>query len=390
MKLRPLFYILLWLSQTGFALEKEPRTMPAQGMDKALMGQILFFDKMLSHSGGQNCASCHNPDKAFIDDRETPANGAVSQGDNPNKYGKRNSPTMLYAKYSPEFYFDQESREYVGGQFWDGRANNLTEQAGMPPIDPNEMAMPNKLAVAKRLHSLPMYQQFLSQFYGNDVWNSYESVYAAMEDLIATFQTEKKLLAPFDAKYDRYLRGEVTLSELEEKGRMLFFDKTQTNCSSCHQLQTHSMHKEETFSNYRYYNLGVPSNPKVIEISGLSPDFIDLGLYENPNVKKDPQQKGKFKTPTLRNVAVTAPYMHNGVFKELKTVLLFLDSYNNPERKLNPETGKPWEKAEFEPTIAHQKLKAKPLSDEEILALDAFLRTLTDERYKPRKQKRAE
>lgn len=384
MKLRPLFYILLWLSQTGFALEKEPRTMPTQGVDKALLGQILFFDKMLSHSGNQNCASCHNPDHAFIDDRETPADRYVSQGDNPNKYGKRNAPTMLYAKYSPEFYFDQTTQEYVGGQFWDGRAKNLAAQAGMPPIDPNEMAMPSKLEVAKRLYSLPMYQQLLSRFYGKEIWESYESVYAAMEDTIATFQTEKKLLAPFDAKYDRYLKGELQLSTLEEKGRKLFFDKSQTNCSHCHQLQQNSLHKEETFSNYHYYNLGVPSNPKVIEINHFTSDFVDFGLYENPNINADEQQKGKFKTPTLRNVALTAPYMHNGIFKELKTVLLFLDSYNNPARKINPETGKPWEKPEFAPTIAHQKLKAKPLSDEDIEALEAFLRTLTDERYQPK------
>lgn len=372
---------LMLLSPTSFSLAPEPRSMPAQGMDKALMGQILFFDKMLSHSGSQNCAACHNPDKAFIDDRETPAKGAVSQGDNPLKFGKRNSPTMLYAKYTPHFHFDEKTQEYVGGQFWDGRAASLSEQAGMPPIDPAEMGMPDKLAVAKRLYSLPMYQQFFSQLYGQDVWSSYEQVYAAMEDAIATFQLEKKLLAPFDSKYDLFLSGKATLNEKEEKGRALFFDKSQTNCSSCHQLHENSQHKEETFSNYRYYNLGVPSNPTLIEINGFEPNFIDFGLYENAKVKGDENQKGKFKTPTLRNVAITAPYMHNGVFKELKTVLLFLDSYNNPERKINPETNLPWQSAEYAPTIAHEKLKSKPLSNEEIDALEAFLHTLTDERY---------
>lgn len=376
-----IFYTLLFCFNSVAALEKETRTMPTKGIDKPLLGQILFFDKMLSHSGGQNCASCHNPDSAFIDDRITPAEKIVSQGDDPTKYGKRNSPTMLYAKYSPDFYFDEKSKEYIGGQFWDGRAKNLTEQAGMPPIDPNEMRMLNKLEVAKRLYSLPMYQQLLGQFYGTDVWNSYENVYAAMEDAIASFQTEKKLLAPFDSKYDLYLSGREKLTDLEEKGRVLFFDKTQTNCSNCHQLRQNAQ-KEETFTNYHYYNLGVPSNLKLIEINRFSEDFVDFGLYENPNVRADENQKGKFKTPTLRNVAVTAPYMHNGVFKQLHTVLLFLDSYNNPERKINPETGKPWQKPEYEPTIAHTKLKAKPLTDEEIQALEAFLNTLTDERYR--------
>ncbi|HHW7519374.1 TPA: cytochrome-c peroxidase [Mannheimia haemolytica] len=378
----PLIFSLTLFSGVTLALEKAPRTMPTEGINKPLLGQILFFDNMLSHNGSQNCSSCHNPDYAFIDNRTTPAKGVVSQGDTPTKFGKRNSPTMLYAKYSPEFHFDEQSQEYIGGQFWDGRAKNLAEQAGMPPIDPNEMGMPNKLEVAKRLYNVPMYQRFLGQFYGEKVWESYESVYAAMEDAIATFQQENKLLAPFDSKYDLFLKGEVQLTALEEKGRALFFNKAQTNCSSCHQLQSAANHQEETFSNYHYYNVGVPGNPDLIAVNGFAPDFVDLGLFENPNVKGDETQKGKFKTPTLRNVAVTAPYMHNGVFKELKTVLLFLDSYNNPERKITPETGTAWQQAEFEPTIAHQKLKAKPLRDEEIDALEAFLKTLTDERYR--------
>lgn len=380
-KLFILFFNLFLFSNLGFALEKESRTMPARGMDKPLLGQILFFDNMLSLHGGQNCSTCHNPDKAFIDDRDTPAAYIVSQGDDPTKYGKRNAPTMLYAKYSPDFHFDEQSQEYIGGQFWDGRAKNLAEQAGMPPIDPNEMGMPSKLEVAKRLYQLPMYQRFLSEFYGADIWNSYERVYNAMEDAIATFQQEKKLLAPFDSKYDLYLAGKAKLTELEEKGRELFFDKSQTNCSSCHQLHSTSNHKEETFTNYHYYNLGVPSNPKLIEINQFPADFVDLGLFENPYVKGDENQKGKFKTPTLRNIAITAPYMHNGVFKNLRTVLLFLDSYNNPERTINPETGEAWGNPEFKPTVAHDQLKARSLTDNDIEALEAFLNTLTDERY---------
>ena len=225
-------FIILFSCCNAWGLEPEPREMPANGIDKPLLGQILFFDKALSWHGNQNCASCHNPDKAFIDDNETSAEGMVSQGDDPTKFGKRNSQTMLYAKYSPEFHFDPKTEEYVGGQFWDGRAKNLSEQAGRPPLDPAEMGMPNKLEVAKRLYELPMYQQLFSQFYGEDVWKSYETVYQAMQDTIAVFQQEKKLLAPFDSKYDLFLAGKVQLTEKEEKGRQLFFDRQQTNCSS--------------------------------------------------------------------------------------------------------------------------------------------------------------
>lgn len=368
-------------SISAHALEKEPREMPKNGIDKALLGQILFFDTALSFHGNQNCSSCHNPDAAFVDLRENSAQKMVSQGDDPTKFGKRNFPTMLYAKYSPDFHFDPKTQEYIGGQFWDGRAKNLAEQAGGPPLDPLEMGMPDKLSVAKRLINNPMYIQTFSKHYGHEVWQTVDKVYAAMEDAIATFQQEKRLLQPFDSKYDKYLQGKYHLTAIEEKGRKLFFDKNQTNCSSCHQLQSAENHTEETFSNYHYYNIGVPKNPRLIAHNQLDENYIDNGLLDNPAVNGDLLQKGKFKTPTLRNVAVTAPYMHNGVFNELRTVLLYLDSYNNPARTINPETKQAWDKPEYAPTIAHQKLAAKPLSDEDIAALEAFLKLLTDERY---------
>lgn len=381
--MRTLFPIaLLCLATTSYALEPEPRTLaPNQSIDKAMFGQILFFDKTLSFHGNQNCSTCHNQDHAFIDVRDNSAERMVSLGDDMHSFGKRNSPTMLYAKYSPDFHFDENIKEYIGGQFWDGRALNLQEQAGKPPLDPLEMGMPDQLSVAKRLWQTPMHARLLTQFYGKEVWESYETVYQAMEDSLATFQKEKRLLAPFSSKYDKFLRGEYQLTELEQQGKTLFFDKSRANCSNCHQLNSEEHHPEETFSNYRYYNIGVPSNKKLIEHNKLADDFVDNGLLDNPRVKGDINQKGKFKVPTLRNVAVTAPYMHNGVFKELRTVLLFLDHFNNSERRINPETNQPWDNAEYHPTVAKGDLKGKPLTDQDIDALEAFLKLLTDERY---------
>lgn len=377
--MKKLLFCLLPLSAA--ALEKEPRVMPAQGLDKALLGQILFFDNTLSFQRNLNCASCHSPDHAFIDVRENSAEKMVSQGDDLVSFGKRNSPTMLYAKFSPEFHFDEKNREYVGGQFWDGRAKHLQDQAGMPPLDPAEMAMPDKLSVAKRLLHNPMYVNLLSQHYGKSVWERAETVYTAMENALMVFQRDSRLLAPFDSRYDKYLQGEYQLSELEQKGMALFFDKEKTSCSNCHQRQENAGQKEETFSNYHYYNVGVPSNKRLISHNNLPKDFVDYGLFENPMVKGDINQKGKFKVPTLRNVAVTAPYMHNGIFNELRTVILFFDHFNNPERKLNPETNQPWGNAEYASTLERELLKGKPLNDEEIDSLEAFLRLLTDERY---------
>lgn len=385
MKLKPLCWLMLAsLAAQSQALEKEARVMPKGGVDKALLGQILFFDVSLSVNRTQSCATCHNPDHAFIDARENSAQKMVSQGDNPHNFGNRNSPTMLYAKFSPDFHFDEKSQQYVGGQFWDGRAKNLQEQAGMPPLDPLEMGMPSKLAVAERLWQLPMYANLLTKHYGEQVWQSVESVYAAMEDALAVFQQQKRLLAPFDSKYDKALKGEYRFTALEAQGKALFFDKNKTNCTACHQRQSEPNHPEETFTNYHYYNIGTPSNPALIAHNKLPADFVDKGLAGNPMVKNSLAEMGKFKVPTLRNVAVSAPYMHNGVFKELRTVLLYLDHFNNPERKLNPETQQPWASAEYHPTIATEELSGKALTDQEIDALEAFLKTLTDERYERR------
>ena len=107
---------------------------------------------------------------------------------------------------------------------------------------------------------------------------------------------------------------------------------------------------------------------------------VDKGLLDNPRVT-DEKQLGKFKVPTLRNVAVTAPYMHNGVFANLQTVIKFYDQYNNPQRNINPQTGKPWREPEVAETVNLEDLKAKTLSDRKIDALIAFLEILTDKRY---------
>ena len=204
-----------------------------------------------------------------------------------------------------------------------------------------------------------------------------------MEDALATFQTDKKLLAPFDSKYDKFMKNKAKLTALEEQGRQLFFDKNKTNCSNCHQLHEDNRHAEETFTNYRYYNIAVPKNKRLIAHNNLPQDFIDNGLLDNPLVKGDINQKGKFKVPTLRNVAVTPPYMHNGVFKDLKTVLIYLNHFNEPDYNKKSQTEQKWEQPEYAATINHEELKAPFLEPEEIDALVAFLESLTDERYLP-------
>ena len=125
-------------------------------------------------------------------------------------------------------------------------------------------------------------------------------------------------------------------------------------------------------------NIGTPINHELRAKNGTT--SIDNGLLNNPAVT-DEKHKGKYKVPTLRNVAVTGPYMHNGVFKDLRTVVEFYDKYNNKDRKINPETGKPWQDPEVEETISLEELKANKLIDRKVEALVAFMKLLTDKRY---------
>jgi len=163
----------------------------------------------------------------------------------------------------------------------------------------------------------------------------------------------------------------------------LFFSQQFTNCHLCHQLQPRPAQAEETFSNYEYHNIGVPVNTALRRLNGLAETHVDHGLLEHPAID-DAAQAGKFKTPTLRNVAVTAPYMHNGVFKDLRTVVLFYNKYNSKssKRQINPETGEQWAPPEVAENLSLEELEHGPaLDNRRIDALVAFMKTLTDQRY---------
>ncbi len=350
-------------------------------IDKATLGQQLYFDKNLSKNRTQSCATCHNPAHGFIDERNNGVNGAASLGDDGKSLGDRNAPTATYAVFSPNFHLNKKGN-YVGGQFHDGREKDLAGQAGGPPINPGEMAMPNKETTVERIMENKTYISLFKKLYGDTIFDDKTKTYAAMADSIAHFE-KTEFFAPFDSKYDRHLTGEYKMTKQEDLGMTLFFSQQFTNCNICHQLKKIPASEKETFSNYEYHNIGVPVNTALRNVNGKGNDFIDHGLLEN-TVVTDQQHDGKFKVPTLRNSAVTAPYMHNGVFQELKTVILFYDKYNSKrkKRRINPETKKPWGKPEVTETIALKELETGPaLDNKRINALVAFLKTLTDKRY---------
>lgn len=345
------------------------------------LGEALYFDTNLSANRTQSCATCHNPDFGFADPRQGPGGGAASLGDDGRSLGDRNAPTTAYARFSPPFALGKDGKA-VGGQFHDGRAATLKEQAGGPPLNPVEMAMPSKAAVRERLRENPAYVRAFHALYGAGTLDDAERAYDAMTDAIARFESTD-LFAPFDSKYDRALRGEYKMTPEEELGQTLFFSTQFTNCNQCHQLRAMPAAADETFTNYEFHNIGVPANAELRAINGKGRRHIDRGLLENPAVK-GATQDGRFKTPTLRNVAVTGPYMHNGVFKDLETVIRFYNKYNSraDSARTNPETGKPWGEPEVAKTLSLKELEfGPPLDTRRIKALVAFLKTLTDARY---------
>ncbi len=350
---------------------------------KVALGTALYFDINLSKNRTMSCATCHDPATAFVDQRNQVADNMASLGDDGQSIGDRNAPTAAYAMFFPVFQKNTGSRKdksaFLGGQFLDGREPDLAGQAGGPPLNPIEMGMPDKASVVARIRENPAYVGQFQAIYGDDVFQNVDKAYASMADAIGEFEKGEELFAPFDSKYDRFLRGEYELTVLEDLGRSLFFSNANVSCSTCHKLQRED-HPREVFSNFEYHNIGVPTNVALRKLNGVT--ATDFGLWHNPKAQF-PESKGKFKVPTLRNVAVTGPYMHNGVFKDLRTVVLFYDKYNNPERKLNPETGKPWGEPEVPDNLALDDLKAQAMTDRKIDAMVAFLKTLTDKRYEP-------
>lgn len=360
------------------------------------LGEALFADPNLSRNRTQSCATCHDPERAFTDGRPDPQGlvSAVSSGDDGMSWGDRNAPSAAYARMIPAFFYGTRERHNkqtqnglytgpLGGLFWDGRVPDLEGQAGGPPLNPLEMAMPDATAVVERLSDNEEYLSAFVELYGEDVFDTDAQAYAAMTKAIAAYERTDEL-APFDSRYDRSLTGEVALSFKELTGKAVFFSQF-ANCGICHQLYSEGdpiNERQEPFTGFEYHNVGVPVNEEVRARNGVTD--VDIGLRGNDAVTDD-AERGKFKVPTLRNVAVTGPYMHNGVFRELRTVVEFYDRHNNEEaRLLNPETGEPWREAEIPETVATDLLEVgDPLTDLEVESLVCFLRALTDRRYEP-------
>ncbi|MFY9224399.1 MAG: cytochrome c peroxidase [Blastocatellia bacterium] len=286
--------------------------------NKIALGEKLYFDKRLSIDQTVSCATCHDPATALADIN------AVGVGIQ-NKKGARNSPTVLNSMFNEL-------------QFWDGRALTLEEQAKLPLINPIEMGMPDHAAVVKRVSEIAEYQKEFASVFGKDG---------------ITIDTIAKAIAAFErtqlsgnSPFDRFIAGDQkAISEAAKRGWELFNGKAR--CISCHTFNASS----PFFSDFKFHNIGVAAkdqdfpklarrarqvldaDPKraeqLIDEMALSPGFSELGRYL---VTKQPRDIGTFKTSMLRDIELTAPYMHNGSEKTLLDVVIFY----NKGGEINP------------------------------------------------------
>ncbi len=287
------------------------------------LGKKLFFDPILSVDRSISCSSCHTPEQAFSDAR--PLSVGFQGRSTP-----RHSMPLFNLAWKSSF-------------FWDGRATSLREQVLQPIQDHREMAS-NLDEVVTRLNTDQDYSTSFEKAFGSGAITS-EKLALALENYLLS-------LTSYESKFDSALSGEAKLTEKEQRGMELFFTEYEprsqqfgADCFHCH--------GGANFSDHQFHNNGLPLNE-------------DLGRFTATGQESD---KHLFATPSLRNIALTAPYMHDGSLKTLEDVI---DHYNGP---LNHSST-------LSPHLAKHPKQGLQLKDEDKVALVAFLKTLTDPKYK--------
>jgi cytochrome c peroxidase len=304
--------------------------------EKVELGRLLFFDPILSDDNTMSCAHCHHPDLGFSDGLPR-SRGRGAHGAGTERRGgielTRGAPTLWNALYNHR-------------QFWDGRAADLEEQVRMVITTPEEVnADPDELV--RELKAIPEYRRLFDRAFGGQ--NGSAITFGNIAKAIAAFE---RTLVSFNSRFDRYAAGDGNALTPQEKRGLKLFLSPKTRCNECHGLPT--------FANRDFKVIGVPNppdGPPDVPKAGAEP-----GRGGGPN--------GAFKIPTLRNIALTAPYMHNGIFKTLEEVLDFYSNGGGRGRGLDVP-------------LQDDKIRKFTLTPQEKADLIAFLLALTDESAKP-------
>lgn len=336
--------------------------------ERIALGRLLFFDPILGGEKDVSCGTCHHPDFAFADGRQFGA-GTSGEGLGPGRLVShsalsgqivalepRNTPTVLNTAYNAD---ESGLPSAFGFQFLDGRSLGLEEQATLPIASREEMrgdAYNEEDALDSlvlRLRGLPEYVRLFAEAFPADAAQRPGAAVIDSSTFARALAAYQRELVTRDSPYDRYLEGDTrALSQLQLEGLELFFTKAQ--CGACH--------NGPMLSDYRFIVQGVPQ-----EGVGKKVFFRDdTGREEHT---RNPADRYAFRTLTLRNIADTGPYMHDGVFDTLEEVVRF---YNDGARPRHPEVSD----LILDPVL-HEPLD---LSENEIRALVAFMEALSDER----------
>ena len=285
------------------------------------LGKKLFFDKILSRDNTQSCASCHHPQKAFTDQLQ------FSTGVQGNK-GNRNAMPLFNLAWN----FNERFA-------WDGKEFGLEEQALEPVANPIEMHADWQV-VSEKIAQIESYR--------NDFLNAFGSEKIDATSVTKALAQFERTLISGNSKFDKFLLGEADLTPAEENGFNVFMDEAKGDCFHCHGSKNNPLWTDNEFHN-----------------NGLDATFNDLGLGK---VTGDPNDNGKFKSPSMRNLAFTAPYMHDGRFASLDEVI------NHYSEGLQPS-------ATIDPLMKQVNTGGVNLSNQDKNDLKAFLRSLSDTEF---------
>lgn len=319
--------------------------------EKVALGERLYFDKRLSADGTVSCATCHDPATAFAD------NNPLAIGVN-DKVGTRNAPTILNAMFNEQL-------------FWDGRAKTLEEQAKQPLINPFEMGMPGYDVLVARLSEIPEYRQGFRQVFGEGE--------ITLDKIVKAIAAFERTQLTGDSPFDRFIEGDThALTSSQKRGWELF--KGKAKCIECHTFNSSA----PFFTDSDFHNTGVATKDRnfgrlvqeaqrfqrsrreqATNLLSHTEAFSELGRYLVTRQTKD---IGAFKTPTLRDIELTTPYMHNASEKTLLDVVRFYNRGGEPN------------------TYLDRRMRPLNLTDEEMNNLVEFMRALTSEEVMRRAQ----
>ena len=354
------------------------------------LGRSLFSDKSLSGSGRVACASCHDPAHAYGPPDHLPVQLGGSSLRVP---GVRAVPSLTYHQGIPNFqehFFDNDGNDSedqgpTGGLDWDGRADSGHEQAAGPLLSTFEMANADIGSVVAKLRASPD-AAAMRAAYGAHVFDDPKHAWNGLLLALEVFQQSPPDFFPFDSKYDAYLRGQAPLTPREKRGLDVFNASTKGNCAACHLSQI----KRGAFPQFTDFGLiaiGVPRNAAIP--ANANPAYRDLGACGplRTDLKTNDGYCGRFRTPSLRNVATRGVFFHNGVYSTLEDAVRFYALRDSDPRRIYgaakarrfadlPE--------KFQANLnAEAPFGAKPgdkpsMTEAEIADVVAFLKTLTD------------